>query len=79
MFLFVGCFSILSEKYSELINKKIYPLKQCLVELESNEALPPHPKLATLVRMVGDWKKVKRKSCRDKVEHVDPFTIANVL
>ena len=63
-----GCFSRLSDRYSELVERRIHPLKGFLIELESCDSLPPHPKLSELVRLIGNWMKIKRKSCRDKVQ-----------
>lgn len=67
VFIISGRFSSLHEKYSELLNDRISPLREVLIEFESDELLLPHPKLSELVKVVSQWKKESRKSCRDKV------------
>lgn len=67
----VDHFSALQEKYSALLQERISPLKEILLELEAAEPQQlqrsPHPKLAQLVRVVSRWKKEMRRSSRDKV------------
>ena len=67
MFLSLDCLSNWSEKYSELVEKRIHPLKDLMMDLESKDSLPPHPKLTELVRIISTWMKTKRKSSKDKV------------
>ena len=65
---FSGHFSALQEKYYPLLQERISPLKEILLELEGdNQPRSPHPKMAELVKTVSSWKRDVRKSSRDKV------------
>ncbi len=65
--------SSLSDRYSELVEKRIRTLNDIMMEVETSDTFPAHPKLIELVRLIGTWLKFKRRSSRDKV-HVNLIT-----